>query len=88
MIACFKEGAQDRIALRRVFQADLFKVAMENPLGLADHLAGESGLIIDTVLQHNRREMKGQNSIPILKMKFIFSSVPSPLELEYNQKTP
>ena len=59
---------------------------MKNLLGLADHLAGEGGLVIDTVLQHARKP-KGQNTIQILKMKFIFIDSPAAVGLEYNQKT-
>ena len=52
MVAGFQKRAQDRVALRGLLQADTLQVPMKDFLGLADHLAGDGGLIIDALLQH------------------------------------
>jgi len=52
MIARLEKGAQDRVALGRLLQADALQVAMENILGLAHHLARDRRLIVDTLLKH------------------------------------
>ena len=62
MVAGFEEGTEDGIALRSLLQADALKVAVKDFLGLAHHLAGEGGLIIDTLLQHGGESI-GQNII-------------------------
>ena len=85
MVAGFEEGAQNRVALGGLLQSNAFQMAVENLLGLADHLAGEDRLVIDALLQHG-----GQDKIRIppgiLKMKFIFSKTRA--RVEYNQKFP
>jgi len=40
VIASFEKGAQNRVALGRLLQAHALQVAVEDLLGLADHLAG------------------------------------------------
>ncbi len=52
MVAGLEEGAENGVALRRLLQADAFEVLMEDVLRLADHLAGDRGLVIDAFLQH------------------------------------
>jgi hypothetical protein len=52
VIACLEKGTKNGVALGGLLQADVPEVAMEDVLGLADHLAGEGGLIVDTFLQH------------------------------------
>lgn len=52
MVASFEESAQNRIALRRLLEADFLEMAVQNVLGLAHHLAREGGLIVDALLQH------------------------------------
>ena len=52
MVAGFEKGAENGIALRSLLQADALEVAVQDILGLAHHLAGDAGLIIDTLLQH------------------------------------
>ncbi len=85
MVAGFEKGVQDGIALRRLFQAHGLQMAVQDLLGLANHLAGDGGLIIDALLQHG-----GWNRVRIpsgiLKMKFIFSSAARPLD--YNERFP
>ena len=85
MVAGFEEGTQNRVALGSLLQSNAFQMAVENLLGLADHLAGEDRLVIDALLEHG-----GQDKIRIppgiLKMKFIFSKTRA--RVEYNQKFP
>jgi hypothetical protein len=52
MIASFQEGMQNGVALRGLFQTDVFQMAVKDFLSLADHLARDGGLIIDAFLQH------------------------------------
>jgi hypothetical protein len=52
MIAGFQEGVQDDVALSGLLQANALEVAMQDLLGLADHLAGDRGLIIDALVEH------------------------------------
>ena len=52
MVAGFEKSMQDRVALRRLFQANRLQMAVKDFLGFADHLAGDGGLIIDSLLQH------------------------------------
>jgi len=52
MVASFEEGMENGVALRRLFEANVLQVAVKDLLGLANHLAGDGGLIIDAVLQH------------------------------------
>ena len=47
-----EEGAQDGIALRGLLEADALEMLVEDVLGFADHLAGDGGLVIDALLQH------------------------------------
>lgn len=57
MLASFQEGPQDRVALSSLFQADAPEMLKENPFGLADILARDGRLIVDSFLQHGvRRE--------------------------------
>jgi hypothetical protein len=53
MVAGFEEGVKNGVTLRRLFQADGPQVAVKDFLGFADHLAGDGGLIIDSLLQHD-----------------------------------
>src|ERR1700733_10398672 len=52
MVAGFKKSMENGVALRRLLQANRLQMAMKNLLRLADHLAGDGGLIIDALLQH------------------------------------
>jgi len=52
MVAGFEEGVQNGIALRGLFQANIFEMAVKDILGFTDHLAGYGRLIIDALLQH------------------------------------
>lgn len=54
VIAGLQEGAENRVALASLFQADILEMAMEDVLSFANHLAGDGGLIVDTFLQHWR----------------------------------
>ena len=73
MVTGFQKGAQNRIALRGLLQPHAFQVAVQNLLGLANHLAGESGLIINALLQHAGKGSESGYHSSILKMKFIFT---------------
>jgi hypothetical protein len=85
MVVRFQEGAQNRVALGSLLQSNAFQMAVENLLGLADHLAGEDRLVIDALLEHGGQD---KLRIPpgILKMKFIFSKTRA--RVEYNRKFP
>jgi len=85
MVARFQEGAQNGVTLSSLLQSNAFQMAVENLLGLADHLAGEDRLVIDALLEHGGQD---KTRIPpgILKMKFIFSKTRT--RVEYNQKFP
>lgn len=50
VIAGFKKGAKDCVALGGLLEAHAFEMPVQNLLGLANHLAGETGLVIDTLL--------------------------------------
>ena len=52
VITRLQEGPQDGIALGGLFEADTLEMAMEDILRLADHLAGECGLVVDALLKH------------------------------------
>src|SRR4029077_9712904 len=52
VIAGFEEGAEDGVALGRLFEADVLEMAVEDLLGFADHLPRDGGLVIDALLQH------------------------------------
>ena len=52
MVAGFQKGAQDGVPLGRLLQSHALEMAVQDILCLANHLAGESGLIIDAFLQH------------------------------------
>lgn len=56
VVASFEKGAQNGVALASLLQADILQMAVKNVLGLADHLARESGLIIDAFLEHGVME--------------------------------
>jgi hypothetical protein len=60
MVAGFEKAAKDGVALSRLFQPDALQMAMKNVLGFADHLAGDGGLIIDTLLQHSGRNNRSE----------------------------
>jgi len=81
MVPGLEKGAQDGVALRGLLQSHTLQMAVQDLLGLANHLAGNGGLIVDAFLKHGRRAR-----IPpgILKMKFIFTKDPAPVE--YNQR--
>ena len=55
MIAGIEEGAQDGIALSGLLQAHSLEVAMKNFFGLANHLTGKAGLIVNAFLQHENQ---------------------------------
>lgn len=59
VIAGFQKRAQDDVALCCLLEAHTLKMAMEDFLGLADHLAREGGLIINAFLQHSGQELSG-----------------------------
>ena len=52
MVAGFKKRTQDSVALRRLLEADIFQVPMQNSLRFPHHLPGDGGLIVDAFLQH------------------------------------
>ncbi len=52
VVACLEKRAEDRIALGGLLQANFLQVTVEDVLSLAHHLARESGLIVDALLQH------------------------------------
>ena len=52
MVAGFKEGTQNGVALGGLLEADALQMLVKDVLGFADHLAGDGGLIIDALLQH------------------------------------
>lgn len=52
VVARFKEGAEDSVALSGLLQAHSFEMAMKDFLGLPDHLTRDGGLIVDALLQH------------------------------------
>jgi hypothetical protein len=52
VVAGLEKRAQDGIALRGLLQPNSLQMAMKNVLSLADHLAGNRGLVIDAILQH------------------------------------
>lgn len=62
MVASFEKGAQDRIALRGLLEANIFQVPMKDVLGLANHLTRDRRLIVDALLQR-LRHAASQNTI-------------------------
>ena len=50
VFAGFQKGSQDGVALLRMFQAHTLQVLMQNSLRLADHFAGNAGLVINPIL--------------------------------------
>ncbi|SPE45016.1 hypothetical protein SBA7_610026 [Candidatus Sulfotelmatobacter sp. SbA7] len=54
VVAGLEEGLQNGIALRGMFEAYPFEVLMQDLLRLADHLARDAGLVVDTLLKHGR----------------------------------
>jgi hypothetical protein len=48
-------------------------MAVKDVLGFAYHLAGDGGLIIDTLLEHGEADWKSGYHSGILKMKFNFT---------------
>lgn len=86
MVAGFQKRAQDRIALGSLFESHILQMAVQNFLGLADHLAGKVGLVVDALLEHCG---PGSGYHPgILKMKFIFIGGHGIFCLDYNQSFP
>src|SRR6185312_13466304 len=55
MIACFEEGAQDRIPLFGVLEPNPLQVSIENFLGFAHGFAGGRRMIINPSLEHSLR---------------------------------
>src|SRR3989441_1225740 len=53
VLACFQEGTQNGVALRRMFQAHTFQMTVQDRLRLADHLPRDGGLVVDALLQHD-----------------------------------
>src|ERR1700740_546162 len=53
MAAGLKKSAENGVALGGLLQADALEMAVKYLLSLADHLTGNGGLIIDTLLQHD-----------------------------------
>ena len=51
VVAGFEKRAQDRVALRRLLEADTFEVAVKNRLGLDNHLPRDGGLVVDALLE-------------------------------------
>ena len=52
MLASVQEGAQNGVALCRLFQPNLFQVLVQNALSLSHHLGRDGWLVIDALLQH------------------------------------
>jgi hypothetical protein len=52
VLAGFEKGAQNGVALCRLFQADTLEMLMQNLLGFAYHLGRDAGLIVNPLLQH------------------------------------
>jgi len=52
VVAGFQKGMQDRVALRRLLQADTLEMPVKDRLGLVHHLARNGRLIINAFLQH------------------------------------
>ena len=52
VVARFQKSAENCVALGRLLQADVLEMAVQDVLSLAHHLARESGLIVDALLQH------------------------------------
>src|SRR4051794_41822283 len=52
VFASFEKCAENGVALRRVLQPDTLQVRMQNVFRLPHHLAGDAGLIVDSLLQH------------------------------------
>jgi hypothetical protein len=52
VFASFEEGAEDRVALGSLFEANTLQMLMEDALRLTHHFARDRGLVIDTFLQH------------------------------------
>jgi len=52
MIAGFEKRAENGVALGRLFEPDVLKMAVENILSFTHHLPRDGGLIIDALLQH------------------------------------
>jgi hypothetical protein len=54
VIAGLKKRLQNRVALRRMFETHSFEMLKQYLLRLADHLARDTGLIVNALLQHGR----------------------------------
>lgn len=50
MLPGFQEGAQNGVTLFRMFQAHTLQMLMQNSLRLANHFAGNTGLVVDPIL--------------------------------------
>jgi hypothetical protein len=87
MVAGFEKGMQDYVALRGLLESDALQMAVQYFLGLADHLAGDGGLIIDALLQHG-----GWNIVRIpsehLENEIHFQRAATLSRVEYNQSSP
>ena len=83
VIAGFKKGAQDGITLGGLLQTNTFQVPVKNLLGLANHLAGKGGLIINALLQHSGTRVR----IPFwhLENEIRFQQRRRQPPLDYNQ---
>ncbi len=51
MLARFKKGLQDGVALLGMLEANLLQMLMEDLLSFPHHLPGDAGLIIDPFLK-------------------------------------
>jgi len=86
MVAGLKKGAENRVTLGSLLEANTLQVAMKNVLGLADHLAGQGRLIVDAFLKHESQRSGSGYHRSKLKMKFNFSIARA--RLAYNQSFP
>jgi len=52
MLARFQKRSQDRVALRRLLQANTFQMLVQDALSLAHHFGRDRRLVIDAFLEH------------------------------------
>src|SRR5690242_10641916 len=81
VLARFQKGAQNGVALGRMFQAHPLQVVVQDLLRLLHHFAGEQWLIVNALLQHEEgcgrlARVQHSKAAAILKMKFIFNLAP------------
>ena len=62
VVAGLKEGLENGIALRGMFQTHPFEMLMQDLLRLANHLTRDAGLIVDTLLQHEWWPIPGSSA--------------------------